>query len=284
MATLISRREMERHQLRQKHVEATAQQQILEQQQQQQAQKQPSPTSNDRFQYSPPPSYSQASYSPILRDHIYQNFTPGEQTIFERGLSEYEQRRNLVGFVECLRVILNTNQKRQLIFAIREYAIRSSDYKKFNKLLVDYGIAASVATSHTQHKTVKKKNELALTGVHKVEIKKDPNGDWGFNIRGGSEHGVGIFVSWVNPGSDAALKGLKVGDQVLKANDVNFEGISHQNAVQVKFISSTDYISLLMYTYAYTDYELCKKAAIVRLEQRVSSTHTSKSPEILCMG
>ena len=130
-------------------------------------------------------------------------------------------------------MILNTNQKRQLIFPIREYAVRSSDYKKFNKLLVNYGIAASVANSHSQTKTVKKKNNLATNGVHKIEIKKDPNGDWGFNVRGGSEHGVGIFVSWVNPGSDAGSKGLKVGDQILKANDVNFESISHQTAVQV---------------------------------------------------
>ena len=131
-------------------------------------------------------------------------------------------------------MILNTNQKRQLIFAIREYAIRSSDYKKFNKLLVNYGIAASVASSQSQPKPVTvKKSDLVTSGVHKIEIKKDPNGEWGFNIRGGSEHGVGIFVSWVNPGSDATSKGLKVGDQILKANDVNFEGISHQAAVQV---------------------------------------------------
>lgn len=239
MAALTSRREIERHQLRQKQVEAATQQQMLGQQQrQQQVQKQPSPppSANDR-QWSPPPSYSQSSYSPVLRDNIYQHLTQAEQVIFERGLDDYEQRKNLVGFVECLRVILNTNQKRQLIFAIREYAVRSSDYKKFNKLLVNYGIAASVATTHSQPKPVKKKSDLATSGVHKIEIKKDPNGDWGFNIRGGSEHGVGIFVSWVNPGSDAMLKGLKVGDQILKANDVNFEGISHQAAVQVKLIN-----------------------------------------------
>jgi len=233
MAALTSRRETERHQLRQKHIEAATQQQLLEQQQQVHKQSSP-PPSNDRLQCSPPPSYIQYSNSPILRDHIYQHFTQGEQVIFERGLNDYEQRKNLVGFVECLRVILNTNQKRQLIFPIREYAVRSSDYKKFNKLLVNYGIAASVASSHSQTKTVKKKSNLVTSGVHKIEIKKDPNGDWGFNIRGGSEHGVGIFVSWVNPGSDAGSKGLKVGDQILKANDVNFESISHQTAVQVK--------------------------------------------------
>lgn len=236
MATLTSRREMERHQLQQKHMQAATQQQMLEQRQLQTQKQSSPPPSNDRLQASPPPSYSQSPYSPTLRDHIYQHLTQNEQIIFERGLNDYEQRKNLIGFVECLRVILNTNQKRQLIFPIREYAVRSSDYKKFNKLLINYGLAASVASTYSQPKTVTKKSELATIGVHKIQIKKDPNGEWGFNIRGGSEHGVGIFVSWVNPGSDASLQGLKVGDQILKANDVNFEGISHQAAVQVKIL------------------------------------------------
>ena len=223
---------MERHQLHQKQVAAVHQQQQVQQRhlQRDQLQQQQSPPSIQP-QYSPPPSYSQTSYSPALREHIYRHFSQAERGIFERGLNDYEIRRNLVGFVECLRVILNTNQKRQLIFPIREYAVRSSDYKKFNKLLVSYGIAASAGGSNSQ--AVSKKQKDDLTGVHKIEIKKDQNGEWGFNIRGGSEHGVGIFVSWVDPGSIAASKGLKVGDQILKANDVSFENIGHQPAVQV---------------------------------------------------
>ena len=236
---------MERHQLHQKQVAALHQQQQQQQQQQQLQQQQLRPQQQQQvqqpqsppphqLQYSPPPSYSQSSYSPVLREHIYRHFSQAERVIFERGINDYETRRNLVGFVECLRVILNTNQKRQLIFPIREYAVRSSDYKKFNKLLVNYGIAASVAGSHSQ---AKRKDDL--TGVHKIEIKRDQNGEWGFNIRGGSEHGVGIFVSWVDPGSIAASKGLKVGDQILKANDVSFDNIGHQPAVQVRHYTNT---------------------------------------------
>ena len=177
-------------------------------------------------------------------------------------------------------MILNTNQKRQLIFPIREYAVRSSDYKKFNKLLVNYGIAASVAGSNSQVKTNQRKDDL--TGVHKIEIKKDQNGEWGFNIRGGSEHGVGIFVSWVDPGSIAASKGLKVGDQILKANDVSFENIGHQPAVQVRhnntFIGVNATIDLCL------DNELSKKAATVCPEQRSCASHTSESTAVICVG
>ncbi|XP_068111542.1 PDZ domain-containing protein 7 [Hyperolius riggenbachi] len=56
---------------------------------------------------------------------------------------------------------------------------------------------------------------------------------WGFNIRGGKEYGLGIFVSKVDPGGIAEERGIKVGDQVLAANGVNFEDISHSKAVEV---------------------------------------------------
>ncbi|OCT71670.1 PDZ domain-containing protein 7 [Xenopus laevis] len=56
---------------------------------------------------------------------------------------------------------------------------------------------------------------------------------WGFNIRGGKEFGLGIFVSKVDPGGIAEEKGVRVGDQVLAANGVNFEDISHSKAVEV---------------------------------------------------
>ncbi|XP_072280117.1 PDZ domain-containing protein 7 [Pyxicephalus adspersus] len=56
---------------------------------------------------------------------------------------------------------------------------------------------------------------------------------WGFNIRGGKEYGLGIFVSKVDPGGIAEERGIKVGDQVLSANGINFEDISHSKAVEV---------------------------------------------------
>ncbi|XP_034047551.1 whirlin isoform X2 [Thalassophryne amazonica] len=55
----------------------------------------------------------------------------------------------------------------------------------------------------------------------------------GFSIRGGSEHGVGIYVSLVEPGSLAEKEGLRVGDQILKVNDKVFEKVTHAEAVKV---------------------------------------------------
>ncbi|XP_051927809.1 PDZ domain-containing protein 7-like [Hippocampus zosterae] len=55
----------------------------------------------------------------------------------------------------------------------------------------------------------------------------------GFNIRGGKEFGLGIYVSKLDPGGLAEQNGIKMGDQILAANGVSFEDISHSNAVEV---------------------------------------------------
>ncbi|XP_062415878.1 PDZ domain-containing protein 7-like [Pungitius pungitius] len=55
----------------------------------------------------------------------------------------------------------------------------------------------------------------------------------GFNIRGGKEFGLGIYVSKLDPGGVAEHNGIKMGDQILAANGVSFEDISHSSAVEV---------------------------------------------------
>uniref|UniRef100_A0A8D3DRI8 Whirlin b n=1 Tax=Scophthalmus maximus TaxID=52904 RepID=A0A8D3DRI8_SCOMX len=55
----------------------------------------------------------------------------------------------------------------------------------------------------------------------------------GFSIRGGSEHGVGIYVSLVEPGSSAEREGLRVGDQIVTVNDMIFITICHDEAVHI---------------------------------------------------
>ena len=56
---------------------------------------------------------------------------------------------------------------------------------------------------------------------------------FGFSIRGGVEHGTGIFISNINKYSDAHAQGLQIGDQILRANNALFEGILHDEAVEV---------------------------------------------------
>uniref|UniRef100_A0A3P8T2Z4 PDZ domain-containing protein n=1 Tax=Amphiprion percula TaxID=161767 RepID=A0A3P8T2Z4_AMPPE len=69
--------------------------------------------------------------------------------------------------------------------------------------------------------------------VHKVTLTRSRSHEGlGFSIRGGSEHGVGIYVSLVEPGSSAEREGLKVGDQIVTANDLMFDSVTHIEAVK----------------------------------------------------
>ncbi|XP_053137838.1 whirlin isoform X2 [Hemicordylus capensis] len=69
--------------------------------------------------------------------------------------------------------------------------------------------------------------------VRQVTLKRNKAQEGlGFSIRGGSEHGVGIYVSLVEPGSLAEKEGLRVGDQILKVNDKPLDKVTHAEAVK----------------------------------------------------
>uniref|UniRef100_A0A3P9HLI6 PDZ domain-containing protein 7 n=1 Tax=Oryzias latipes TaxID=8090 RepID=A0A3P9HLI6_ORYLA len=69
--------------------------------------------------------------------------------------------------------------------------------------------------------------------IHTVTVDKSPDGRLGFSVRGGSEHGLGIFVSKVDDDSSAAQAGLTVGDKLVEVNGVSLESITMSSAVKV---------------------------------------------------
>ncbi|XP_063077037.1 PDZ domain-containing protein 7-like [Engraulis encrasicolus] len=69
--------------------------------------------------------------------------------------------------------------------------------------------------------------------IHTITVDKSADGRLGFSVRGGSEHGLSIFVSKVEEGSSAALAGLRVGDKLVEVNGVSLENISMGSAVKV---------------------------------------------------
>ncbi|KAM9728003.1 PDZ domain-containing protein 7a [Menidia menidia] len=69
--------------------------------------------------------------------------------------------------------------------------------------------------------------------IHTLTIDKTPDGRLGFSVRGGSEHGLGIFVSKVEDDSPAAQAGLTVGDKLVEVNGVSLESITMSSAVKV---------------------------------------------------
>ncbi|XP_066476426.1 PDZ domain-containing protein 7 [Tiliqua scincoides] len=66
-----------------------------------------------------------------------------------------------------------------------------------------------------------------------ITVEKSTDGKLGFSVRGGSEHGLGIFVSMVEEGSSAEVAGLRVGDKITEVNSVSLENITMGSAVKV---------------------------------------------------
>ena len=55
----------------------------------------------------------------------------------------------------------------------------------------------------------------------------------GLSIRGGAEHGMGIYVSSVDAGSIAEKQELTPGDQIRSVNGVSFADINQEEAAKV---------------------------------------------------
>ncbi|XP_055976835.1 PDZ domain-containing protein 7 [Sorex fumeus] len=68
--------------------------------------------------------------------------------------------------------------------------------------------------------------------IHAVRVEKSPGGRLGFSVRGGSEHGLGIFVSKVEEGSSAERAGLCVGDKITEVNGLSLESTTMGSAVR----------------------------------------------------
>ncbi|GAV06438.1 hypothetical protein RvY_16432 [Ramazzottius varieornatus] len=55
----------------------------------------------------------------------------------------------------------------------------------------------------------------------------------GLLIRGGLEHGLGIYITGLDPGSAAEAADLQIGDQIMSVNGADFRRISHNKAVHI---------------------------------------------------
>ncbi|KAK3553602.1 hypothetical protein QTP70_006066 [Hemibagrus guttatus] len=69
--------------------------------------------------------------------------------------------------------------------------------------------------------------------IHTITVDKSEDGRLGFSVRGGSEHGLGIFVSKVEDNSSAEFAGLFVGDKLVEVNGISLESITMSSAVKV---------------------------------------------------
>ncbi|XP_072289190.1 whirlin-like [Eucyclogobius newberryi] len=181
-----------------------------------------------------------------------------EREQFIHCLNVYHAKRNVYDLVQTLKVILGAGAKRQLLPMLR-LVIPRSDQLLFDQytseglylkpeLLASNGTADGYGEGDdlALQKYVTCVQEQSGGGgggfldwpflgeVRKVTLTRTRSLEGlGFSIRGGAEHGVGIYVSLVEPGSFAEREGLRVGDQIVTVNDMMFDGVTHIEAVKV---------------------------------------------------
>ncbi|XP_040613275.1 whirlin isoform X1 [Mesocricetus auratus] len=153
-----------------------------------------------------------------------------ERERFTHCLNAYHARRNVFDLVRTLRVLLDSPVKRRLLPMLR-LVIPRSDQLLFDQYTAE-GLYLPATTPYRQPSWAAPDGagpgEVRLVSLRRAKAHEG----LGFSIRGGSEHGVGIYVSLVEPGSLAEKEGLRVGDQILRVNDKSLARVTHAEAVK----------------------------------------------------
>ncbi|XP_004423419.1 PREDICTED: whirlin isoform X1 [Ceratotherium simum simum] len=153
-----------------------------------------------------------------------------EREQFTHCLNAYHARRNVFDLVRTLRVLLDSPGKRRLLPMLR-LVIPRSDQLLFDQYTAE-GLYLPATTPYRQAAWGAPDGagpgEVRLVSLRRAKAHEG----LGFSIRGGSEHGVGIYVSLVEPGSLAEKEGLRVGDQILRVNDKSLARVTHAEAVK----------------------------------------------------
>ncbi|XP_006865751.1 PREDICTED: whirlin isoform X1 [Chrysochloris asiatica] len=153
-----------------------------------------------------------------------------EREQFTHCLNAYHARRNVFDLVRTLRVLLDSPVKRRLLPMLR-LVIPRSDQLLFDQYTAE-GLYLPTTSSYRQptwgNPDGAGPGEVRLVSLRRAKAHEG----LGFSIRGGSEHGVGIYVSLVEPGSLAEKEGLRVGDQILRVNDKSLARVTHAEAVK----------------------------------------------------
>ncbi|XP_052100288.1 uncharacterized protein LOC127734453 isoform X2 [Mytilus californianus] len=88
-------------------------------------------------------------------------------------------------------------------------------------------------------------DEDSPTGnLHLIKIHKAEDNNIGFCIRGGLEHGLGVYVSGVDQGSAAEESTLQIGDKILEANNISLQRLPSSSAVKV--LTGSNQLKLLV--------------------------------------
>ncbi|KAM6297001.1 whirlin [Aegotheles albertisi] len=151
-----------------------------------------------------------------------------ERERFILCLNAYHGRRNVCDLVRSLRALLDGPRRRQLLPLLRLVLPRS------DQLLFDQYTAEGPYLPPPGRPPPAAAPPGVPGELRQVTLRRSKAHEGlGFSIRGGAEHGVGIYVSLVEPGSLAEREGLRVGDQILGVNGKALDRVTHAEAVKV---------------------------------------------------
>lgn len=151
------------------------------------------------------------------------------------ALREYNTYKSVAKLMLALNSCLDTPEKLDLLPYIRDM-IPKHDKKKFDSLAPYSKMAHPVAVHVEQGSSGAKgtNGETSTASSTRVVNLQRPQGTpLGFSIRGGVEHDLGIYLSHIDSLSLAEKAGLKVGDQIMNVNGIDFSRVSHSSAVLV---------------------------------------------------
>uniref|UniRef100_A0A8C1CVY1 Tight junction protein 2b (zona occludens 2) n=1 Tax=Cyprinus carpio carpio TaxID=630221 RepID=A0A8C1CVY1_CYPCA len=99
------------------------------------------------------------------------------------------------------------------------------------KLMLDHFFIQCAAAIKTTPKILLRPSpeDEAIYGPNTVMVSFQKGESVGLRLAGGND--VGIFIAGVQEGSPAEEEGLRVGDQIMKVNNVDFRGIVREEAV-----------------------------------------------------
>eukprot|EP00117_Sycon_ciliatum_P007688 scpid33521/ scgid10693/ Whirlin len=196
-----------------------------------------------------------------LQAKAQQILSQDDNDYFNYVLNEYWQYRNVDGLVLCLLSVLDTPVKLDLLNGVRDI-IDEKDVERFdvvapfkkmanppvkqatlqrrdqlrsgNASSAGNAVGSTDAGGSMAGSTAGNHREQPVQQLRQVTLNRmSDRQSLGFSICGGREHGMGVYVSTLDPGSLAERSGLRVGDRLLDVNGMNFEHVAHSTAVKV---------------------------------------------------
>ena len=153
------------------------------------------------------------------------------------ALREYNTYKSVAKLMLALNSCLDTPEKLDLLPYIRDL-IPKHDKKKFDSLapysqMAHPLVPQAVEEDQSKSKYNEEARSFARASTRVINLQRPPGTPLGFSIRGGVEHDLGIYLSHVDSLSLAEKSGLKVGDQIVNVNGIDFSRVSHSSAVLV---------------------------------------------------